>query len=166
MQHFALSHVRICLSTTNYPSDSDWLAENSLGIYFELVTFKTYFTTIFRLRVSFFSVGSLALSFSILLRIASQCFLTNYLWIPIHNAFLGDSSQLDSHREMDALVYRLVIFTRKVPVLAWTAREIEWWPNKLELRLGKNLCKNLDLTDARYYCRLWYFFHNILRGIE
>ena len=26
-----------------------------------------------------------------------QCFLTNYLWIPIHNAFWGD-------REMDALV--------------------------------------------------------------
>lgn len=24
----------------------------------------------------------------------------------IHNAFFGDSSQLDSHREMDALVYR------------------------------------------------------------
>lgn len=44
----------------------------------------------------------LALSCSVLLRIASHYFPTNYLWILIHNAFWGDSCELDSHGEKDA----------------------------------------------------------------
>ncbi len=142
------------------------LAQNSFWMFWISYILEMLFHYNIQTQGEIFSVGFLAFSFSILLWIASQCFLTNYLWILIHNAFLGDSSQLDSHKEMDSLVYRLLIFTSKVPVLAWTTGETKWWQTKLEVRLWKSLCMNLDLTDARYYSRLWYFLYNILRGIE
>lgn len=98
---------------------------------------------------------------------ASLCFLADYLWSPIHNAFLRDTSLREIRRRWMRASSRRAGYTHhKFPRIGSDKRGDKVVAKLAGAEAVEILRINLDRTDAGYYGGLWHFLHNVLRGIE